>query len=147
MHWTGTKTDWVETSPETFSDRKQKAINKCFLDVDSITEAAVGKRDQEYLDAQIEARAYKAAGYEGEVHKDVSSYNIFAPPNHPNPNQWAADAILFRADQFKEAKSAMREQRFIRQKAMQESTNDAELALPVAQWDGFINYLKSQLGV
>jgi len=147
LYWSGSGPVWVETSPVTFAQRRQNAVNKCLVDVDLVTTAAVGARGKEYVKAEIAARAYKSANYTGDVHSYVSSYALYNPTRLPQSNQWAADVIIARADAFEAAEEALRTERFRLQHGMYGATNDAELAAPVAEWNGFINGLRAQLGI
>lgn len=147
LYWSGTAPVWVETSPETFQQRRQKAVDKCLTDVDQVTLAAVGARGKEYVKAEVEARAFKAANYEGPAHSYVSSYALYNPTRETKTNKWAADVIIARADAFEAAEEALRTERFRLQHAMYGADNDAELAFPVAEWNGFINGLRAQLGI
>lgn len=151
LYWTGSGTNWVETSPETFAQRKQKAINNCFVDVDAVTRAAVGDRAMEYAEAESAARAFKASGYvetEGApVDEMISSYAKFNPTGQIQTNRWAADVIIARANAFKTAQKAMRSQRFRLQAEMQSAIDDDELVIAVHLWNEFIEGLRAQLGV
>jgi hypothetical protein len=126
---------------------KAEAIAKSYRDVDKVTEDAIGRRSEEYKDAAAAARAYAAAGYEGAVDEDISSYAQFNPTGKAQTNQWAADQIIARADAMEAAKKSMRSKRFEHQAAMRAATTAEELAVAVAAWDAFIAATRAELGL
>lgn len=133
------------------ADSLAAAINaadrKTYTDVDTVTADAVGNRTEEYRDAEEAARAFAAAGYEGDVDLSVSSYAQFNPTGEAQTNQWAADQIITRADAFRAAQKEMRAKRFESQAAIRAATNLDELNAAVAAWDQFIAETRSALGL
>jgi hypothetical protein len=125
----------------------EAAVRRCYPDVDAVTRDAVGERTEEYRDAEAAARAFVAAGYEGEVDGDVSSYAQHNPTGAAQTNAWAADGIIARADAFKVAKKTMRSQRFASQAAMRAAATPAQLASAIANWDAFIADTRATLGL
>jgi hypothetical protein len=126
---------------------KSAAIAKCYTDVDSIYVDAVGNRTEEYKDAEVEARAFAAAGYTGTASDYVHGYTLHNPTGEVQTDQWAANQIIQRADAFANAKLAMRNQRFASQSAMRAATTPAELTSAVDVWSNFISNLRTQLGI
>lgn len=136
---------WVETA--TLDELKATAVSKTYKDVDSIYEAAIGNRATEYKEAEIDARAFAAAGFVGDVSEYVSWYATYNPTGSVQSNQWAAEQIIARADAFAAAQKAMRCTRFQRQAQMHSAATEEELAATVSAWDGFISTLRGQLGL
>jgi len=123
------------------------ALARCYTDIDAVVIAAVGARTEEYKDAEAAARAYRAAGYEGEVDVDVSSFALHNPTGEEQSNQWAADQIIARADAFASARKVMRSTRFASQAAMRAAATPAELATAVDAWLAFIAEIRTSLGL
>ncbi|MFC5551752.1 hypothetical protein [Massilia aerilata] len=126
---------------------KSEAISSTYSDVDAVTAAAVGNRVEEYRDAEVTARVFAAAGYEGEVDVVVSSYAQYNPTGEAQTNQWAADQIIARADAFRSAQKAMRAQRFASQAAMRAAETPGALAAAAEAWNDFIAGVRAALGV
>lgn len=123
------------------------AIAATYRDVDAVYVDAIGQRKPEYDDAEADARAFAAAGYAGEPTAYVSGFALKNPTGQAQSNQWAADNIIARADAFQSAKLAMRNTRFDLQADMRAASTAAELATASAAWNGFIAYLRAQLGL
>jgi hypothetical protein len=126
---------------------REAAIAATYTDVDKVYADAVGNRTEEYKDAEADARAYKAAGYAGDVSGYVSDYALHNPTGAAQSNQWAAEQIIARADAFAAAKLSMRSQRFASQAAMRAAGTPEELAAAVAEWDEFIAGVRADLGL
>lgn len=127
--------------------RINAAVNQTYRDVDSVYDAAIGKREPEYRDAETAARAYVVAGYAGEVDQDVSDFAINNPTGQVQTNAWAADQIIARADAFRTAQKAMRSMRFASQAEMRAAETVEQLAVAATVWDGFIASTRTQLGL
>jgi hypothetical protein len=123
------------------------ALAKTYTDVDAVVRDAIGNRAEEYKDAAAAARAYAAAGYEGEVDEGISSYALFNPTGEAQANQWAAEQIIARADAMDTAKRSMRSKRFEHQAAMRAASTPEELDAAVAAWDAFIVETRASLGI
>lgn len=126
---------------------KADAIAKTYRDVDAVYDAAVGRRTTEYQKAEEDARAYREAGYIGDVSTRISKYAEKNPTGQPQTNQWAADQIIARADAFHEAEDSMRDVRFDCQAAMRAATSAEELATAVAAWNTFVAEMRQTLGL
>jgi hypothetical protein len=122
-------------------------VAKCYTDIDAIYEAAIGKRQAEYVDAEADARAFAMAGFEGETTQNVSSFAICNPTGQVQSNQWAAEMIIARADAFKAAQVSMRAERFATQAAMRACVTPAQLDHVAYLWDEFISNIRARLGL
>lgn len=127
----------------TLAATRASAYAKCFVDINAMVWDAVGNMTEEYKDAEVEARAFKAGGYLGEVPGMVAPY----ANKESQTATWATDDIIARADAFAYAKKAMRTHRMARQKEMNVALTLAQLDAAVAAWDGFITQLRAQLGL
>jgi hypothetical protein len=136
---------WVETA--TLSTMQADAIARCYVDVDAVYEAAIGRRQTEYIKAEAEARAYAAAGYGGDCGSYVTGFADHNPTGIAQSNQWSAMQIIGRADAFAAAELAMRNTRFVSQAAMRSATNPTELSAAISGWSAFIAVIRSQLGI
>jgi hypothetical protein len=126
---------------------KATAIAKTYPDVDAVYKAAVGRRTTEYEKAEDAARAYKAAGYTGEISTRVSKYAEKNSTGVAQTNRWATDQIIARADAFHAAEDSMRDARFDSQADMRAATTQVELDAAVAEWDSFIAATRADLGL
>lgn len=137
---------WVEAG--LLDECRAECIAKTYRDVDAVYEAAIGKREPEYVEAESVARAYLAADPKPAI---VSDYITAHAANNATglvqTNDWAAQQIVERADAFRWAKLQMRTMRFTRQRDMRTATTHEALNAAVAQWEGFITWLRSTLGL
>lgn len=147
LRWTdyGSAPAWEEVSP--LDDLKAEAIARTYPDVDAVYDAAIGRRTSEYERAEEAARAYKAAGFTGPVSDYISGHARSNPTGQHQTDEWAAQQIIERADAFRWAELQMRNVRFDRQADMRAATTHDELQTAVAAWDGFISWLRVQLGL
>jgi len=127
----------------TFVQIQIAAIAKTYSDVDAIYTAAVGNREAEYIQAEQDARAFKAAGYVGTPSAYISGWATVKSIT----NQAATDAIIAKADALQTAKLSLRNTRFTSQAAIQNSTTQAQLDTAVATWNAFISTTKTSLGL
>lgn len=123
------------------------AIAATYRDVDAVYVDAIGQRGPEYLDAEVDARAFVAANYVGTPTDYVRGFAAHNPTRQIQTNRWAADNIIARADAFLGAKLSMRNTRFAHQAEMRAASTAADLATAVAAWNGYITALRAQLGV
>lgn len=127
----------------TLAQLQSSAISKTYSDVDAVYFAAVGNREEEYKDAEVVARAFKAAGHIGTVSLYISHWAAVKGFT----NQQATDAIIAKADSLAAAKLALRNTRFDSQAAMTAATTQAQLDAAVASWNAFIASTKTSLGL
>jgi hypothetical protein len=121
------------------------AVQQCYVDTDAITINAVGARIEEYRQAEADARAFAAAGYEGETTSGVSSYALYNPTGEVQSNQWAADKIIANADAYRQAQEQMRAKRFEYQARMRGAMSLTNLADICEGWNLFIAGIRSAL--
>ena len=145
LRWNVTAPAWIEEGD--LPAMIAAAIEQTYADNDAVTRAAVGDRVNEYAVAAADARAYAAAGYTGPVDRSVCSYAQDNGTNVAQTNEWAARAIIARADAFDWAQDEMRAKRFNFQRAMRNCSTPAELAYVLLLWDQFIAGLRAQLGL
>ncbi len=141
----GRKVIWIETAA--LADLAEAAIARTYLDVDRVHVDAVGSRTTEYQEAETAARAYVATGNHGVADSDVHSFALHNPTGQVQTDQWAAEQIIARADAFRGAQKAMRNQRFQRQAEMRAAATAEELQAVEALWSQFITNLRAQLGL
>jgi hypothetical protein len=115
-------------------------LKKIDADTDAIYGAVQGNRGPEYQLAEMDAAAYKAAGYSGSVPASVQSWATAKGQT----TQWAADDILTTATAWRGAQAAIRSNRLARKEAARVATDLTTIA---AQWNGFVTYIKAALGV
>lgn len=115
-------------------------IRQIDADTDAIYRAVQGDRAMEYVLAESDAKAYKAAGYTGTVPDSVASW----ASAKGQTATWAADDILTTATGWRQAQSAIRATRLTCKEQARAAT---DLAPVVAQWAGFLMTVKAALGV
>jgi hypothetical protein len=145
LMWADGAAVWVDT--RVLADEQAAALDKPRADINAVVWDAVGNLTEEYKDAEVDARAYKAGGYVGTAPRSVASFARNNPTGIAQTGQWAADDIIMRAGAFAVAKLAMRENRFARQSEMRAATTLAQLDAAVTAWNGFITQLRAQLGL
>jgi hypothetical protein len=134
-------------APIDLESLQASAIARTYTDVDAVYEAAIGRRATEYQKAEEAARAFAAAGYEGEISTYVSGWAQYNPTGQAQSNRWAADQIIARADAFRTAEESMRNIRFQCQAQMRAAEDAEQLAAAVATWDSFIAGTRAALGL
>lgn len=121
----------------------QACLLKIDADTDAIYGAMLGNRAEEYTLAANEAQAFKAAGYAGTVPGSVQSW--------ATAKGWmaaqSADDILATAAQWLGAQSAIRAQRLLRKEQVRVATDAAGITAAMQAWDGFVAYMRGQLGL
>lgn len=115
-------------------------IRQIDADTDAIYRAVQGDRAMEYVLAESDAKAYKAAGYTGTVPDSVASW----ASAKGQTATWATDDILTTATGWRQAQSAIRATRLTCKEQARAAT---DLAPVVAQWAGFLMTVKAALGV
>jgi hypothetical protein len=137
---------WVEMGP--LEQLKAEAVARTYADVDAVYDAAIGRRATEYASAEAAAREYLAAEVKpGAVSGYITGHARSNPTGEQQTNEWAAQQIIERADAFRWAELQMRNVRFDRQADMRAAAAPEELTAAVAEWDGFIFWLRSTLGL
>ena len=122
---------------------KAAFIKQVDTDADAIIKAVRGERATEYLLAEQESTAFKAAGYTGTVPGSVSSEATAKGVTA----HVACDTILATAAGWRTAQAALRAQRLQSKAAASTAADVTALDAIKAQWVGFLVALKGQLGV
>lgn len=125
------------------SPAKAAFIVKVDADVDAIYALAVGNRATEYQLAEIDAQAFKDAGYTGDVPGSVHSWAVAKGAT----DTWAADNILATATAWRTAQAAIRAARLARKEGARVAADLAALATVQAQWAGFVAAVRASLGL
>ena len=115
-------------------------LKKIDADTDAIYGAVQGNRGSEYQLAEADATAYKAAGYTGTVPASVQAWATAKAKTAA----WAADDILTTATAWRGAMASIRSNRLAKKESVKTAT---DLAPITAQWDGFVAYIKTALGI
>jgi uncharacterized protein YkwD len=109
-------------------------------DTDAIYRAVLGDRATEYMEADVDAKAYKKDGYTGTVPDSVASWAAATGKSAT----WATDDILDTARGWRQAKSSIRATRLT---CKERAKVEADLKPIDAQWAGFVVAIKTALGV
>lgn len=133
----------AEVTAEMWRLTKAAAVAQTYSDVDAIYSAAVGNRESEYIQAEQDARAFKATGYTGIPSAYISGWATVKGFS----NQVAADAIIAKADALHTAKLALRNARFISQAEMQAATTQQQLDTAVNTWNTTLININTSLGL
>ena len=115
-------------------------IRQIDAEADAITYSVQGERALEYLRAEQEATAYKAAGYTGDVPDSVTSW----ASAKGETATWATDDILTTARGWRQAQSSIRATRLT---CKERARVESDLAPIAAAWAGFAVAIKTALGV
>lgn len=115
-------------------------IRQIDIDTDAIYRAVQGDRAMEYVLAESDAKAYKAAGYTGTVPDSVASWASAKTKSAT----WAADDILATATGWRQAQASIRATRLACKEQARVGNNMTPI---VAQWSGFVAAIKTALGV
>lgn len=146
LHLIDGEEKFVETSA--LELLKTKAIARTYVDVDAVYDAAVGSRTVEYTRAEAAARAYLAAEVKpSPASIYITSHALSNPTGLVQSEAWAAQQIVEKADAFNWAVGHMRDARAAHQGNMRASTTPEQLAVAVASWEEFINWLRTTLGL
>lgn len=109
-------------------------------DSDLIYAAVQGNRGSEYVLAEAEATAFKAANYLGAIPNSVASWASAKSESA----QWAADSILSTATAWRGAMSLIRANRLVH-KEQAKTSNDLDSV--TKSWNTFVSLIKTQLGI
>lgn len=124
-------------------DQIKATVKKIDADTDAIYAKAIGGRAAEYMQAESDALAYKAAGDTGAVPDSVKSWADATGKTA----SWAADDTLATATAWRNAQAAIRKNRLACKEAARKVTTDAGLAAVMAQWSAFVTAITASLGV
>jgi hypothetical protein len=155
-HWTAYRAnaarDAVELAPAVaplvdLSALRAAAIAATYADIDALVWDAVGRRTEEYKDAEADARAFTASGSAEPAPESVAKFAQKNPTMQVQTNAWAAQQVLARADALAAAKKAMRDQRFDSQWDMRAAATHDDLDAARSAWDAFIAGQRAALGL
>ena len=124
--------------------RKTELISQFEYETDNLIREVVGERANEYLLAEQEATAFKAAGYPD---LDVPASVISDAVANGRTNTEACDLILAMAVNWRAMQMSLRGQRLLSKAQTKAVTLVSEIAPIKATWDGFLVTLKSQITV
>lgn len=113
--------------------------NKIYADV-------IGNKTTEYLDAAIEAKAFKEAGYPTGVDDDYPLVKSWADAKQWTMQQ-ACDDIIAQEATWKGAAKLIRDYRLKAKEAVKRATTIEEIETAMATWNGFVTMIRTQLGV
>ena len=125
-----------------FANRKTSLISKFERDTDNLIKEIVGERAFEYELAEMEAMAFKAAGYpKDNVPASVSSDAIA----NNYSNTIACDLILTMATNWRGVQTALRANRLMSKAQVKNATTEEELNTIESVWNEFLAYIKQQI--
>lgn len=130
-----------------FSISKSEALAKINLDDNKIYADVIGNKTTEYLDAAIEAKAYKAAGYPATVGEDdYSLVKSWAKAKRWTLQQ-ATDDIISQEIAWKAAAKLIRDYRLQAKEDVKRATTVEEVESAMTIWNTFVKNIRTQLGV
>jgi len=119
------------------------AVRQIDADADAIYGAVLGNRGEEYKNAEADALAYQAAGYQGTVPAGVASWATASGMTA----QDAGDDILATAANWRGAMAQIRAERLLCKKLAEAAVDQAALDAVLAQWAGFVIAMRAGLGL
>ena len=142
---------WVQTwhveplDPEKImallAERRMTLLLRIDTDANQIYSDVMGTRATEYIEADNQAQAYKDAGYTGEVGEMVAAWAVAKEQTA----QWAADDILEKAAQWRQAQAVIRTQRLIHKQQAKAAMTHSALDDVTASWVVFIDTIRTEL--
>lgn len=123
--------------------KRNALIAKIDGDVDLVYETLLGKRSNEYTEAEEQALAYIAANYTGTVPTFVSDW---ASAENQTAT-WAADGIAAKASAWRSAQASMRTNRLQHKSNARNSATIVALNVVEAAWNIYFAELKTSLGI
>lgn len=110
---------------------------------DALVDMVIGRRDTEYLQAEMQARAYVDAGYTGDTYPYVHSW----AEAKGETEQWAADNILETATAWRNIQADVRAKRLKAKEDIRNATTVSQVDAVLSQWTASIDIIKQQWGV
>lgn len=123
--------------------RKARLITKIDRDVDSVYEALLGRRSNEYTEAERQALAYIAANYTGTVPAFVADWAAA----EGQTATWAAGSIAAKATAWRAAQASMRANRLQHKSSARNASTIAALEIVEAAWNAYFAALKTSLAI
>jgi len=127
-------------------EKRKASLTQINNDDNRIYADVIGNKTTEYLDAAVEAKAYKTAGYPAGVDNDYGLVKSWATAKQWTMQQ-AADDILTQEAAWKGAAKLIRQYRLQAKEDVKRATALAEIATAMAIWNGFVSSIRNQLGV
>jgi hypothetical protein len=132
----------AEVIIQELADGKYNAILAFEAETDNLIREVVGERANEYLLAEEEAIAFKAAGYPDlNVPLSVSSDAIASG----RTNTEACDLILAMASNWRKAQADLRANRLLAKAKVKVATTVSDISLVKDTWGEFLMTLRSQI--
>lgn len=123
--------------------KRNALIAKIDRDVDFIYEMLLGKRSNEYTEAEAKALAYIAANYTGTVPAFVADWATA----ESQTATWAADSIAAKATAWRAAQASMRSNRLQHKSSARNAATIAALETVEATWNAYFAALKTSLEI
>lgn len=123
--------------------RKARLITKIDSDVDFVYETLLGRRSNEYTEAERQALAYIAANYTGTVPAFVADWAAA----ESQTATWAADSIAAKATAWRAAQASMRANRLQHKSSARNAATIAALETVEAAWNAYFAALKTSLEI
>jgi len=130
---------WVYVPPVPVLPTEAQALRQIDAEADAIVRDVIGDRGEEYRQAETDALAYQAAGFEGPVPGTVA---VWAAASGMTP-QAAAQDVLAQAAAWRTALLAIRQARLTAKAGVRAGT----VAESLATWATFVAAIRLQLGV
>jgi hypothetical protein len=129
---------------ESLVDLQRNALRKIDANVDAIYRAVIGNRASEYEQAEAEAKAYKAAGYQ--VSPVPTYVQDWADAKAATPT-WAADNIIATATQWRSVQGSLRANRLTTKEVIRTAADKASIDVVLTTWAEFIGTTKADLNI
>jgi hypothetical protein len=137
-----------EPAPPTLAERQTEALRQIDADVDAITAAVIGNRGVEYIEAETQALAFQTAGFTGAAPSMVQAWvNAKGIEGIGWTAQQAAEDILAQAAAWRYAVDVIRANRLNAKAYIRIAEDDEDLAVATGTWAGFVQAIRSQLGI
>lgn len=128
-------------------ERKKNALVQINNDDNRIYADVIGNKTTEYLDAAVQAKAYKAAGYPSEIADD--EYRLVK--SWAKAKRWtltqATDDIIAQELAWKGAATLIRDYRLQAKEDVKRATTIEEIDAAMFIWNNFVVSIRTQLGV
>ena len=144
--WDGTQIIKREDSSESFLNVQKGSLVQINNDDNKIYADVVGNKTTEYLDAAVEAKAFKAANYPVGVDDDYGLVKSWATAKQWTMTQ-AADDILAQELAWKGVAKLIRQYRLKAKEDVKRATTLSEIVSAMIIWSGFVKSIRIQLGV
>jgi hypothetical protein len=144
--WDGAQIIKREDPSKSFLNVQKESLVQINNDDNKIYADVVGNKTTEYLDAAVEAKAFKAANYPAGVDDDYGLVKAWATAKQWTMRQ-AADDIIAQEIAWKSAAKLIRQYRLKAKEDVKRATTLTEIATAMTIWNGFVSTIRAQLGV